>query len=121
LGHAHVVVEVQGVAEHPPATEPRQEYEESAQSDEVPHGSWHVPPPFATAPMHVCVKPQSALVWHAFVVPTSADADTWKSLNTTRPHWFAEDDPYGALNVKCGSKFADTPCAGWLFVAVIHA
>ena len=40
------------------------------------------------------------------------ESSTWKSLNTTRPHWFAVETPSGVLNVRCIGAF----CVGRLIV-----
>ena len=50
------------------------------QSADVPHGSLHWPMAPCLAPRHVAVKPQSMSLMHWVLLPTSALADTWKSL-----------------------------------------
>ncbi len=70
------------------------------QSALVPHGSLHWPTAPPVAPTHVPPKPQSTLLMHWLVLPTSALAETWKSLYTTRPHCALAAEPSGVLNVK---------------------
>jgi hypothetical protein len=65
---------------HVPVVAPPQVNDEFGQSAAVPHGSLHCPTEPAVAPAHVAPKPQSMSLMHWFVLPTSAAADTWKSL-----------------------------------------
>jgi hypothetical protein len=83
-----------------PSAAPAQVNELFGQSPVDRHASEHCPIDPGVAPLQTAVKPQSASVRHWFVEPTSALADTWKSLYTTRPHWFAGAAPHGVLNVK---------------------
>jgi hypothetical protein len=54
--------------------------------------------------VHVCAKPHCEFSVHEMLpLPTSASAETWKSLKTTRPHWLADVAVIGALKVKCGT------------------
>lgn len=69
------------------------------QSALVPHGSLHCPVTPLAAPLQVAVKPQSWSVRQAPEEPTSALAETWKSLYTTRPHCWFDAAPSGVLNV----------------------
>jgi len=52
---------------------------------------------------HVAPKPQSVSALHEPPPLTSASADTWKSLKTTRPHWLAGIAATGVLNVMLSS------------------
>jgi hypothetical protein len=90
---------VQPAAWQVPRTAPAQVKLELGQSTAVRHGSEHCPTEPSDEPMQTAVKPQSLSVRHWLVLPMSALAETWKSLYTTRPHWFAADAPHGVLNV----------------------
>jgi hypothetical protein len=56
---------------------------------------------------HTAVTPQSLSLAHAPVPLTRASAETWKSLNTTRPHWLAAVAATGVLNVMLRSMSVD--------------
>jgi hypothetical protein len=71
---------VQVVWPHVPTVAPPQANDEFGQSAAVPQGSLHWPTEPPVAPVHVAPKPQSTSLMHWFVLPTSAAADTWKSL-----------------------------------------
>lgn len=58
-----------------------------------------------TAPAQVAPKPQSASFLHEVLLVRAA-ADTWKSLNTTRPHCAAGAALTGVLNVIARSMSA---------------
>ena len=83
-----------------PAVAPVHANDPFGQSALVPHASWHWPIAPVFEPPHVAVTPQSAFAMHWFVLPTSALADTWKSLYTTRPHCAVDAARSGVLNVK---------------------
>jgi hypothetical protein len=73
--------------------------EQSSSSSQV----WveHVP---TTGGMQVEPNPQSVSTLHApLLLLTRASADTWKSLNTTRPHWLVGVAATGVLNVMLSS------------------
>lgn len=75
----------------------------------VPHRP--EPPPPQVCPVlqvpQLSVPPQPLLMVPHLTAPQlwgvqvaiKACAETWKSLNTTRPHWFAAEAPRGVLNV----------------------
>src|SRR5882724_7439037 len=80
---------------HEPLIAPAQVAAPSEQSEEVPQPSvWHVP---TMGGEHTEVTPQSVSPLHAPPPLTSASAETWKSLNTTRPHWLAAAAVTGVL------------------------
>jgi hypothetical protein len=56
-----------------------------------------------TGGMQVAPKPQSVSALQELVVETSASADTWKSLKTTRPHWLVGAAATGVLKVMLSS------------------
>jgi hypothetical protein len=56
-----------------------------------------------TGGKHVAPNPQSVSTLQAPLPVTSASAETWKSLNTTRPHWLAAVAATGVLNVMLSS------------------
>jgi hypothetical protein len=60
-----------------------------------------------TGGVQVAPNPQSVSALHALLVLTSASAETWKSLNTTRPHWSAAAAVTGVLNVMLRSMSLD--------------
>jgi hypothetical protein len=73
---------------------------------------WTVQVPL-TGGVHVAPKPQSVSTLHE-LLDTSASAETWKSLKTTRPHWLAGVAATGVLNVMLRSmsvveELADLP------------
>jgi hypothetical protein len=86
---------------HAPVTAPLHVDPESEQSEVVLH-VWFVHTPF-TGGMHTAPKPQSVSALHAPLLVTRASAETWKSLNTTRPHWLAGVAATGVLNVMLSS------------------
>jgi hypothetical protein len=80
-----------------PVTAPLHVDPESEQLEAVVQ-VWGVHTPF-TGGRQVAPNPQSVSALQAPLLVTSASADTWKSLNTTRPHWLAAAAATGVLNV----------------------
>ena len=76
----HWELDVHVVWPHVPAVAPVHANDPFGQSALVPQASWHWPIAPVFEPPHVAVTPQSAFAMHWFVLPTSALADTWKSL-----------------------------------------
>ena len=88
MAHAYVVAPaLHDVGWQVPAVAPTHVYVESWQSADVAHGSLHDPATPLTPPLQTWPKPHCDTSWHGPVpLPTRAEAETWKSLKTTRPH-----------------------------------
>jgi hypothetical protein len=71
---------VQAVCWQLPAVAPEQLKPPFGQSAFVAQGSEHCPKTPRVEPLHVPVKPQSVSLMQLFEEPTSAFAETWKSL-----------------------------------------
>lgn len=82
----HVLSVVQVVGWQLPGTAPSHAKVVFGQSELVRHGSLHCPVAPGFAPIHFAPNPQSVLLRHAVEELMFAFADTWKSLNTIRPH-----------------------------------